>query len=75
LHNLKRFLFYACDIVSSLHMYVSVKMPGMKEIGKGMIRRRMEALHSPNAGAIARRAFVEIEKGLRYMLIIATEYE
>ena len=56
-------------------MYVSVKMPGMKKIGKGMIRRRMEALHSPNAGAIARRAFVEIEKGLRYMLIIATEYE
>lgn len=73
--TLKRFLFYACDIVSSIRMYVSVKMPGMKEIGKGMIRRRMEASHSPNAGAIARRAFVEIEKGLRYMLIIATEYE
>ena len=28
-------LFYACDIISSLRMYVSVKMPGMKEIGKG----------------------------------------
>lgn len=65
--TLKRFLFYACDIASSLRMYVSVKMPGMKEIGKRMIRRRMEALHSPFAGAIARRAFVEVEKALRDM--------
>ena len=63
--TLKRFLFYACDIIASLRMYISIGTLEVKEICKKRIRTRMEALHSPNAGAIARRAFREIETELR----------
>lgn len=66
--TLKRFLFYACDIIEALSSYISISHNDEDE-DKALDRRRiktiMESLHSPKAGAIARRAFVEAEKALR----------
>jgi hypothetical protein len=66
--TLKRFLFYACDMIVELSSYVSTNHnDDMKVLCKKRIKRIAESLHSPKAGAIARRAFVEIEKALRDM--------
>ena len=64
--TLKRFLFYACDIIAELSLYISISHNDEeKALDRRRIRTIMESLHSPKAGAIARRAFVEIEKALR----------
>lgn len=64
--TLKRFLFYACDVIVEFASYVSTNHNDeMKALCKRRIKRIVESLHSPKAGAIARRAFVEIEKVLR----------
>lgn len=64
--TLKRFLFYACDVIIELNSYINTSPNSeMKELCKRQIKRIVESLHSPKGGAIARRAFVEVENVLK----------
>lgn len=63
--TLQRFLYYACDVIVALFCYAKAQCTAERDMFRNMIQMHMQSLHSPNAGAIARRAFREIETELR----------
>ena len=63
--TLQRFPYYACDVLIAFYEYCISPTAELRERNKQYMQTRMESLHSPNAGAIARRAFREIEAELR----------